>query len=90
MLWQRPASTMLRFIELVLFLSPFLLFALWRATAYAGLPSPRLVAASVALLILLLSALLWFQREGALPPGSAYVPAHLDNGRIVPGHGAPP
>ena len=82
--------TMLRFVELVLFLSPFLLFAVWRATAYAGLPSPRLIAASFALLMLLLAALLWFQREGALPSGSTYVPAHLEDGRVVPGHGAPP
>lgn len=80
---------MLRFVELTLFLSPLLLFALWRVMAYAGWPSPRIVATSCGLLVLLLAALLWFHHEGALPSGSAYVPAQLQNGRIIPGHGAP-
>jgi Family of unknown function (DUF6111) len=81
---------MLRFVELALFLSPFLLFAAWRLTAYAGGPSTHVVAASCVLLALLLGALLWFQREGALPSGTTYVPATLHDGRIIPGHGAPP
>lgn len=80
---------MLRFAELALYLSPLLLFALWRVTAYAGWPSSRVVAASFACLLLVLVALLWFSREGALPPGATYVPARLQDGRIVPGHGAP-
>lgn len=83
------ASVMLRFVELALFLSPFLLFALWRVTAYAGWPSSRLIAASFAALLVLLAALLWFHQEGTLPSDSAYVPAQLQDGRIIPGHGAP-
>ncbi|HUB11022.1 MAG TPA: DUF6111 family protein [Acetobacteraceae bacterium] len=79
---------MLRFVELALFLMPFLLFAAWRITATAAGPSPRLVLVSVVLLGLILAALLWFQREGALPSGSTYVPATLHDGRIIPGHGA--
>lgn len=81
---------MLRFAELLLFLSPFLLFALWRVAAFAGWPSTRIVAASFAGLVLVLAALLWFSREGALPTGSTYVPARFHHGRIVPPHGAPP
>ncbi len=83
-------SVMLRFVELALFLSPFLLFAAWRLTAYAGGPSTHVVAASCVVVVLLLGALLWFQREGELPSGTTYVPATLHDGRIVPGHGAPP
>ena len=81
---------MLRFVELALFLSPFLLFAAWRVAAYAGVPSSRFVAGSCVLLAVLVGALLWFQREGALPPGTTYVPATLHDGRVVPGHGVPP
>ncbi len=79
----------MRFVEIVLFVAPFVVFAAWRMTATAGgAPSPRVIAASAALLVVLLAALLWFHREGALPPGSSYVPARLEDGRIVPAHGA--
>ena len=53
-----------------------------------GRAIPRVIAASAALVALLLAALLWFQREGELPPDTAYVPATLQDGRIVPAHGA--
>jgi len=86
----RHSPCMFRFVEIALFVSPFLLFAAWRLTAYAGGPSTHVVAASCILLLLLLGALLWFQREGALPPGTTYVPATLRDGQIVPGHGTPP
>ena len=81
---------MLRFAELALFLSPFLLFLAWRVAAYAGWPSTRVVASSFALLVVLIGALLWLQRQGALPTGAPYVPAALHDGRIVPAHGAAP
>lgn len=80
----------MRFVELALFIAPFVVFAAWRMTVtVGGGASPRLVAASAALLVVLLAALLWFHNEGALPPGTAYVPSTLQDGRIVPGHGAP-
>ena len=79
---------MLRFVELALFLSPLLLAVLWRVTVYAGWPTPRVVGLSAALLAMVAAALLWFHQQGALPTGTTYVPATLQNGRIVPGHGA--
>ncbi|HVC59708.1 MAG TPA: DUF6111 family protein [Acetobacteraceae bacterium] len=79
----------MRFVEIALFLTPFVVFAAWRMAAPAGRPSPRLIAASAATLALLLAALLWLHREGALPPGTAYVPATLQDGRVVPAHGGP-
>jgi len=81
---------MLRFVELALFLSPFVLFAVWRMTATGGGPSPRVLTASAIVLVLLLAALLWFRHAGELPSGSTYVPATLEDGRIIPGHGASP
>jgi hypothetical protein len=80
----------MRFVEIALFLAPFVVFAAWRMTTPLNVaPSPRFIAASAALLVLLVAALLWFHREGALPTGTAYVPAKLEDGRVVPAHGAP-
>jgi hypothetical protein len=79
----------MRFVEIALFLSPFLVFAAWRLTTPSAGPSRGVLAASAALLALLLAALLWFHGQDALPPGTAYVPATLQDGRIVPAHGAP-
>jgi hypothetical protein len=79
----------MRFVELALFIAPLVVFAVWRMTTPLGAPSPRVVAASAALLALLFAALLWFHGRDALPPGTAYVPATLQDGRVVPAHGAP-
>lgn len=79
----------MRLVEIALFIAPFVIFAAWRLTAPAVGPSPRVLAVSVALLLTLLGALLWFHMEGALPPDTAYVPPRLEDGRIVPAHGVP-
>jgi hypothetical protein len=80
----------MRFLEIALFLAPFVVFTLWRITApVSGGPSLGVVVASAALVAVLLAALLWFHREGAVPPDTAYVPPTLQDGRIVPAHGAP-
>jgi hypothetical protein len=79
----------MRFVEVALFLVPFIVFAAWRLTTPTAGPSPGVLAASAALLALLVGALLWFHRQDALPPNTAYVPPTLQGGRIVPGHGAP-
>jgi hypothetical protein len=79
----------MRFVELALFLAPFVLFAAWRMTSRVSELSPRMLGVSAAVLVLLLGALLWLHREGALPSGTAYVPSTLEDGRVVPGHGIP-
>jgi hypothetical protein len=79
----------MRYVEIALFLTPFVIFALWRLASPAAGPPMRVVAASAALLVMLIAALLWFHQQGAVPSGSAYVPATLQDGRIVPAHGAP-
>jgi hypothetical protein len=79
----------MRYVEIALFLTPFVIFALWRLTSPAAGPSVQVVAASAALLVMLIAALLWFHQQGAVPSGSAYVPATLQDGRIVPAHGGP-
>ena len=83
---------MLRFVELALFLSPFVFFAIWRAVGTDGGPSMRLVVSARAVhehgAALLAGTLVWLSLDQALPPGTAYAPARLEDGRIVAGHGA--
>jgi hypothetical protein len=77
---------MLRLSELALFASPFLLFGVWRLAAAYGFPSMTAVLVAAGALLVMLGVLTWFGQERALTPGTAYVPARLENGRIVPGH----
>ena len=80
---------MLRLVELALFLAPFLFFAAWRFMALEGGPPVRLVVGAACVLALLAGALIWLSHEAALPPGAAYEPARLQDGKIVSGHAAP-
>lgn len=79
--------------EIALFLTPFVLYAAFLvATNEAVLHSkswaPRRVASLliVALILTIGSFVVLAQFSGA-PPGSTYVPAHVDeHGKFVPGH----
>lgn len=79
------------FTEVVLFLAPFVIYALYLWLTRAGVlattswPIPAVAALTVvALLLMLVSFLLLAEFSGA-PPGSTYVPARLEHGRLVPG-----
>ena len=79
---------MLRLVELALFLTPFVVFAIWRFAALeAGRVGPRRggcrlrTGCSGGLLI-------WLSEEDALPPGARYEPARMQNGRVISGHAA--
>jgi hypothetical protein len=65
--------------------TPFLVFVAWRFLAPTAGGPPRVlviaVTGSVAAMAVLL-LVLWY--EEASPPGALYVPAQLENGRIVP------
>jgi hypothetical protein len=78
---------MLRGLEIGLFLLPFLLFIGWRL-AGGGVPSVGQVAWALGLLAALATALFRFASYESLAPGQRYVPARIENGRIVPGHGS--
>jgi Family of unknown function (DUF6111) len=82
----RPALT-----EIGIFLIPFVVYALFLVASRSGLLTRsswpvvvigRLLVGS--LLLVVLSLILLAQFSGA-PPNSTYVPAHLENGRLVPG-----
>ena len=79
---------MLRLVELALFLAPFAIFIVWRFVPLEGGPSTRFVVLAACVLAALAGALIWLREMDSLPPGAVYEPAHLEDGRVVPGHAA--
>ena len=82
----RPVLT-----ELAIFLIPFVAYALFlvatRAGVFASASWPgHLIAKLVlgSLLLVVVSFVLLAHFSGA-PPNSTYIPAHVENGKLVPG-----
>jgi len=82
----RPVLT-----ELAIFLIPFVAYALFlvatRAGVFASASWPgHLIAKLVlgSLLLVVISFILLAQFSGA-SPDSTYIPAHIENGKLVPG-----
>ena len=82
----RPAFT-----EIGIFLIPFAVYALFLIATRSGLlvqsSWPVNVVAKLllgSLLLVVVSFILLAQFSGA-PPHSTYIPAHMENGRLVPG-----
>jgi hypothetical protein len=82
----RPALT-----EIGIFLIPFAVYALFLITTRSGLLVQsswpvQIVAKLVlgSLLLVVVSFILLAHFSGA-PPNSTYVPAHVENGKFVPG-----
>jgi hypothetical protein len=87
---------MLRFVfqYLLPLLLPFLVYLAWVALSRGPAPGwlraapwPHLAGAGV--LLLAVSLIAWSLLSGA-PPEADYVPPHLENGEIVPGHTVAP
>jgi hypothetical protein len=79
------------FTELLLFLTPFVLYVvfLW-ATKNEILhpehwPVSRIITLAIVALLLVLGSFLYFANYTGVPVGSVYEPAHMDNGTFVPG-----
>lgn len=78
-------------IELLLFITPFAAYAFLLWAKNHGVLDPehwplRTVAGltAAALLLMAISAIVTAQLSG-VPPGSVYEPAHVEDGRLVPG-----
>jgi hypothetical protein len=63
---------------------PFVVFVAWRAMAPSAAPPRVLVIAVVGTAAVMAVLLLLIWHEEAAPPGTLYVPAQLQNGRIIP------
>jgi hypothetical protein len=78
------------FTELVLFLAPFALYALFLAATRTGVLEPkswpvsRLIWLGICAFALVIGSFVYFANYTGAPPGSAYVPAHMENGKLVP------
>lgn len=77
----------MRWAELALFLAPFALYAAWRLAAARA--QPGLLWGTLAAVAVLVAGTVWLGVTRRLDRGERYVPAHLEDGRIVPGHGVP-
>jgi uncharacterized protein DUF6111 len=82
----RPVLT-----ELALFLTPFLVYAIFLWATRAGVldPSqwtlPRIGWLVIAALMLMIGSFVVLAQFGGSPPRSSYTPAHVEDGVLVPG-----
>ena len=77
--------------ELALFIAPFALYALYLLATRAGVLHPEswswrvLGWLTVAALLSVIAGFVALAQFGGEPARSTYVPAHLENGKLVPG-----
>jgi hypothetical protein len=83
----RPVLT-----ELLLFVTPFVLYVVFLWATKAGVLDPeswplsRIAWLTIAALALVFGSFIYFAHFSGAPPGSTYVPAHIDeSGKFVPG-----
>lgn len=82
----RPVLT-----EIALFLAPFVAYAIFLWATRAGVMNPeawslpRVAWLVIVALVLMLGSFIVLAQWGGSPPGSTYVPAHIEDGRFVPG-----
>jgi hypothetical protein len=81
----RPVLT-----ELALFLTPFLIYAIFLWATRAGVLDPahwslsRIAWLVIAALVLMIGSFVVLAHFSGSPPGSTYTPAHIEDGRLVP------
>jgi Family of unknown function (DUF6111) len=79
------------FTEILLFAMPFVLYAAFLWATRAGVMDPeswpvsRLIALAILSFLLVIGSFIYFANYTGAPPGSTYVPAHIENGKFVPG-----
>ena len=79
--------------ELILFLTPFALYALYLWVTQRGSmldranwPLSRVLTLAIAAFLLVIASFIVLAQWGGARPGSTYTPAHIDkDGRFVPG-----
>jgi len=80
------------FTEIALFLIPFVLYAAFLVVTRTEILhtkawTPRRVASLVIVsLVLMVGSFIVLAQFSGAPPGSTYVPAHVEDGKLVPGH----
>jgi hypothetical protein len=78
-------------IELILFLIPFAVYAAFLWATKAGVfdpdswPVSRILTLAIIAVLLVVGSFIYFAQFGGVPVGSTYVPAHIEDGKFVPG-----
>lgn len=78
-------------LEVALFLAPFVAYALFVWAARKGILHPEawplrvLVVLSLMAVVLTAGGFVVIAQYSGAPAHSSYVPAHMENGRLVPG-----
>jgi hypothetical protein len=79
------------FTEIALFIMPFALYVVFLWAIKDDIlhpdswPASRIATLTVVALTLMVVAFFYFAEYTGAPPGSTYIPAHLENGKFVPG-----
>ena len=79
------------FTEIALFLAPFIAYAIFLWATKAGVlhpdswTVPRIAWLVIAALVLMIGSFIVLAQWGGSPPGSTYIPAHIEDGHFVPG-----
>lgn len=82
----RPVLT-----EIALFLAPFLVYAVFvwatrgKVFVSAHWPVRHVIALTVVAVVLTVGTFAVLTHFSGAPPGSSYEPAHIENGKLVPG-----
>ena len=77
--------------EIGIFLIPFAVYVLFLLATRSGLfvpaawPLGLIAKLTVAALVLVIVSLVLLAQFSGAPPNSTYTPAHIENGRLVPG-----
>jgi hypothetical protein len=78
-------------IEVALFLTPFVVYALFLVATRAAVLDPkqwslgRIAWLAIVALGLMIASFVTLAHFTGAPPGSIYTPAHIENGVLVPG-----
>ena len=78
------------FTEIGLFLTPFVIYAAFLWLTRTGIlqssswPPRRIAGLVIASLVLVVGSFLLLAQFSGAPPGSTYVPAHIEGGKFVP------
>ena len=79
------------FTELLLFVTPFAIYAAFLFATRAGVLDPKswpgrhVMSLAIVALLMVIGGFVYLAHFSGAPIGAVYVPAHMDNGRLVPG-----
>jgi hypothetical protein len=77
--------------EVLLFITPFVLYAVFLFATRAGVldlkswPLAHIATLAIIALLLVVGSFIYLANYSGAPVGTTYVPAHIENGKFVPG-----